>query len=72
MATAETSRENSSFLPVLCPSFHLTQPILHLYIYTHIHKYIYTAPQINIISLPVTMNRQIKKTPVKLNFRCSQ
>ena len=31
----------------------------------------YTAPQINTISLPVTMNRKIKP-PVKLHFRQSQ
>ena len=31
-----------------------------------------TALQINIIPLPVTMNRKIKKPPLKLNFRQSQ
>ena len=31
-----------------------------------------TALQINIIPLPVTMNRKMKKPPVKLNFRRSQ
>ena len=30
------------------------------------------ALQINIILLPVTMNRKIKKPPVKFNFRRSQ
>ena len=30
-----------------------------------------TALQINIIPLPITMNRKMKKPPVKLNFRRS-
>ena len=36
----------------------------------HFHKH--TALQVSIISLPVTMNRKIKKPPVKLNFQWSQ
>ena len=45
---------------------------IYIHIYIHIYIYIYIALQVNIIPLPVNINRKIKKTTVKLNFRRSQ
>ena len=62
---------NSCSFSVFCPIVHNSCATLQFMYIIH-DETIMTVPQINTIPLPSTLNREIKKTLVKLIFSQSQ